>query len=322
MHIVGSAVFVQQFETRVQKASQTGSVRLPHVQLRAAARQRLQNLYVRRCRDGERYKRDERIIQMSALLFDGMVFGPVQSRRLGVSLGVNLLPAGCKYCNFDCIYCECGWNEDHQIKKNTLPTRQEIHTALQRKLTGMQQSGKLPDAITFAGNGEPTIHPDFPGIMDDTVTLRNRYAPRSKISVLSNATMLHRQEVVGALKKADMPILKLDSAFDTTIRLLNQPAGKVSVTGLVEQLASFGGQCIIQTMFVQGTCRGQAVDNAAPAELDAWEQAILAICPGQVMIYTIARDTPADTLRKVSGEKLREIAARIEKHGIPAQVSE
>ncbi|MDR1153349.1 MAG: radical SAM protein [Bacteroidales bacterium] len=259
---------------------------------------------------------------MSAFLFDEIVFGPVQSRRLGVSLGINLLPVACKYCNFDCIYCECGWNADHQIKKNALPTRQEIYAALERKLTGMQQSDKLPDAITFAGNGEPTIHPDFSGIIDDTVTLRNRYAPYSKISVLSNATMLHRQKVADALKKADMPILKLDSAFDTTIQLLNQPAKKISVTGLIEQFSSFGKQCIVQTMFVQGVYRGQTVDNTTPVELDAWEQAILTICPGQVMIYTIARDTPTDTLRKVSGEKLREIAARIKKHGIPAQVSE
>ncbi len=259
---------------------------------------------------------------MSTFLFDEIVFGPVQSRRLGVSLGINLLPVGCKYCNFDCIYCECGWNADNKIKKNALPTRQEIYTALECKLTDMQQAGKLPDAITFAGNGEPTIHPDFAGIIDETVALRNRYAPLSKISVLSNATMLHKQKVVDALKKTDMPILKLDSAFDTTIELLNQPAKKISALKLIEQLQLFGKQCIVQTMFVQGTYRGQTVDNATPEELDAWERAILTISPGQVMIYTIARDTPTDTLRKVPGKILREIAARIEKHGIPVQVSE
>jgi wyosine [tRNA(Phe)-imidazoG37] synthetase (radical SAM superfamily) len=259
---------------------------------------------------------------MSTFLFGEIVFGPVQSRRLGVSLGINLLPVGCKYCNFDCIYCECGRNADHKIKKNALPTRQEISTALEHKLTGMQQSGKLPDALTFAGNGEPTIHPEFAGIIDDTVALRNKYAPHPKISVLSNATMLHRQEAVDALKKTDMPILKLDSAFDATIELLNQPAKTISASKLIRQLQFFGRQCIIQTMFVQGTYRGKTVDNTTPAELKAWEQAILAIRPEQVMIYTVARDTPTDTLRKVPGEKLREIAALIEKHGIPVQVSE
>lgn len=251
-----------------------------------------------------------------------MVFGPIRSRRLGVSLGMNLLPVGCKYCNFDCIYCECGWNVDHRFKTIVLPTRREMYTALECKLTDMQQSGQLPDAITFAGNGEPTIHPDFPGIIDDTIALRNRYAPQSKISVLSNATMLHKQQVTDALKKTDMPILKLDSAFDATIALMNTPAKKISAGQLIEQLRSFGKQCIVQTMFLQGTLRDQIVDNTTPEELEAWEQAILTIRPAQVMIYTIARDTPADTLHKISVDTLREIAARIEKHGIAVLASE
>ena len=259
---------------------------------------------------------------MSTFLFDEIVFGPVRSRRLGVSLGINLLPVNCKYCNFDCIYCECGRNGDDQAGKNALPSRQEIYTALEHKLTVMQQSGQLPDAITFAGNGEPTIHPDFAGIIDDTVSLRNRHAPQSKISVLTNATILHRQEIADALKKTDMPILKFDSAFDATIELLNQPKKKISASKLTQQLQTFGKQCIVQTMFVQGIYCGQTVDNATPAELEAWENAILAIRPAQVMIYTIARDTPTDTLRKVPGETLRKIAAMIERHDIPVQVSE
>jgi wyosine [tRNA(Phe)-imidazoG37] synthetase (radical SAM superfamily) len=272
---------------------------------------------------------------MSTFLFDEIVFGPVQSRRLGVSLGVNLLPVGCKYCNFDCIYCECGRNDPLLCKRNvktwratSLPAREEIYAALESKLTAMQKvetwraTSLQPDAITFAGNGEPTIHPEFAGIIDDTISLRNRFAPQSKISVLTNATMLHRQEIADALKKTDMPILKLDSAFDATIKLLNQPAKKMSAVKLMEQLQSFGKQCIIQTMFVQGTYCGQTVDNTTPEELDAYERAILAIRPAQVMVYTIARDTPTDTLRKISGETLREIAGRIEKHGIPVQVSE
>ena len=190
------------------------------------------------------------------------------------------------------------------------PSRREIYTALEHKLIAMQEVEKQhaaslqPDAITFAGNGEPTIHPDFAGIIEDTVSLRNRYAPQSKISVLTNATMLHRQEIVDALKKTDMPILKLDSALDVTIELMNQPKKKMSASKLIEQLQSFGTQCIIQTMFVQGTYRGQTVDNTTPEELDAWERAILAIRPAQVMIYTIARNTPTDTLSKVPGVRL------------------
>ncbi len=258
---------------------------------------------------------------MATFLFDRIVFGPVQSRRLGVSLGINLLPTDCKYCNFDCIYCECGRNTDADIKKNMLPSRQEVRDALERKLIEMQQSGHAPDAITFAGNGEPTVHPDFAEIIDDTVALRNRYAPASKISVLSNATMLHKPKVVEALKKTNMPILKLDSAIASTIMLLNRPAKKPDLPRLIDQLVSFGNQCIVQTMFVRGTYEGQIIDNTVPEELDAWERVILAVKPHQVMIYTIARDTPTETLRKVSEETLRKIAERIEKHGISVQIS-
>ena len=257
---------------------------------------------------------------MPTFLFDSIVFGPVQSRRLGASLGINLLPVDCKYCNFDCIYCECGRNGKHRSK--TLPLREDVYGALERKLTAMQQTGQLPDAITFAGNGEPTIHPAFAEIIDDTVSLRNRYAPQSKISVLSNASMLHKQEVVDALKKTDLPILKLDSAIDATIAILNQPAKTITASQLIEKLQNLENQCIVQTMFLRGTYRGKTVDNTTPVELEAWERAILAICPKKVTIYTIARDTPIDTLSKVSGDTLGKIATIIEKHGIPVQVSE
>ena len=164
---------------------------------------------------------------MSTFLFREIVFGPVQSRRLGVSLGINLLPVSRKYCNFDCIYCECGRNT-HQLCNGSLPTRQEIYSALERKLIALQQANTLPDAITFAGNGEPTIHPAFAEIINDTVSLRNQFAPNSNISVLSNATTLHSQEIVEALNMIDMPILKLDSAINETIALMNQPAKKIS----------------------------------------------------------------------------------------------
>jgi len=259
---------------------------------------------------------------MSTFLFDDIVFGPVRSRRLGVSLGINLLPKECKYCNFDCIYCECGRNDLQKMKENIFPTRSEIYVELWNKLTMMQHSGQLPDVITFAGNGEPTIHPDFPEIIDDTVSLRNYHAPNSKISVLTNATMLHRKEIVEALKKTDMPILKFDSALDATIEMINQPAKKMPASKLIEQLQSFGKQCIIQTMFIRGTYSGQTVDNTMPEELEAWELAMGNIRPSQVMIYTIARDTSTDTLYKASGETLHFIAGRMKRYGIPVQVSE
>ena len=185
-----------------------------------------------------------------------------------------------------------------------------------------QQQGKNSERLNALNGSAKTIHPDFAGVIDDTVLLRNRYAPQSKISVLTNATMLHRQEVTDALKKTDLPILKLDSSFDTTINLLNQPAKKIQASKLTEQLQNFGKQCIVQTMFVQGTYQGQIVDNTTEEELLGWERAILAIRPAQVMIYTIARNTPIDTLCKVPREVLHKIARRIEKYGLPAQVSE
>lgn len=259
---------------------------------------------------------------MPTFLFDQIVFGPVKSRRLGLSLGINLLPKDCKYCNFDCIYCECGWNaSNRKTAENSFPGRKEISQALEQKLIEMKQSGQLPDSITFAGNGEPTIHPAFAGIIDDTVALRNTYAPESRISVLSNATMLHRPEIIEALKKVDFPILKLDSAIPSTIHLLNRPAKKILLPELISALRSFHGQCIIQTMFIKGTYNGRTIDNTTAEELDAWENAILEINPRQVMIYTIARDTPVETLQKVEPEKLEEIAQRIRRHGIQVQIS-
>ena len=257
-------------------------------------------------------------------LFDEIVFGPVQSRRLGVSLGVNLLPTVRKYCNYDCIYCECGNASREALDTNVhdnIPARGDVYSALERKLSFLQETGKLPDAITFAGNGEPTLHPEFDKIVEDTVFLRNRYSPQSKITVLSNATMLHRNQVVTALKKIDMPILKLDSAIDATLELINQPAKKISAGQLIEQLQSIGNQCIVQTMFLKGTYCGQTVDNTSPEELDAWERAIVTIRPKLVTIYTIDRATPIDTLYKVSGDTLRDIAHSIENHNIAVTVS-
>ncbi|MDR1673100.1 MAG: radical SAM protein [Bacteroidales bacterium] len=253
-------------------------------------------------------------------LFHHLVFGPVQSRRLGVSLGVNLLPPDGKYCNFDCIYCECGWNRDGK-SRSKLPGRAEIRAALMQKLAEMQTTGSIPDSITFAGNGEPTVHPQFPAIVDDVIELRNRYAPSAKISVLSNATMLHHADVIAALQKTDRPILKMDSGIASTIARINRPAADISVPELIARLQSFEGQCIIQTMFVHGTCDGKPVDNTTPEELDAWEQAVLAIRPKQLMIYTIDRDTPANTLRKASSQTLHKIARRMEKFGLQVQVA-
>lgn len=256
---------------------------------------------------------------MATFLFDSIVFGPVRSRRLGVSLGVNLLPTDSKVCSFDCIYCECGWTQS--MASGNLPTRDNVRRALDKKLAEMQFKGDDLDVITFAGNGEPTLHPEFAGIIDDTISIRNSYFPNARIAVLSNSTMIHRSDVIGALNKVDQNILKLDSGFDHTIQLLNKPMMKFDVKSLVEQLKQFKGNLIIQTLFVKGTINNQFVNNTTPDEITAWVRLIEEIKPSEVMVYTIARDTPAQDLQKISIEELNSIAARVEQLGIPVQVS-
>lgn len=256
---------------------------------------------------------------MPTFLFDSFVFGPIRSRRLGVSLGINLLPINSKICSFDCIYCECGWT--NKKEKGRMPSRDEVKKYLDEKLLEMQKKGDALDVITFAGNGEPTLHPGFSGIIDDTIELRDRYFPSSRIAVLSNSTMLNKHAVINALKKVDQNILKLDSVFDSTIKLLNQPQVKFSAEELVKNLKSFEGNLIVQTLFLRGVYEGKIVDNTTKEEVDGWVEQIKAIKPKEVMVYTIARDTPATGLEKISLKELKAIAARIEELGIPVQVS-
>ena len=259
---------------------------------------------------------------MSTFLFDQTIFGPVVSRRLGISLGINLLPNDSKLCSFDCIYCECGWNPEKGTVKAILPTRAEVKSMLSEKLSEMKNEGELPDVITFAGNGEPTLHPDFDLIIDDTLLIRNELCPDARIAVLSNSTMLHKPKVVEALKKIDDNILKLDSGIIDTIRLLDQPVGRFNLPSVVDNLKQFDGRLIIQTMFIRGNYNGTIIDNTTEPELKAWIAILQQIRPRQVMIYTIARDTPANDLRKVSTEELETIAQRVIKEtGLEVQVS-
>ncbi len=258
---------------------------------------------------------------MATFLFDKIIFGPVNSRRLGVSLGINLLPTNVKVCSFDCIYCECGRNPKTYKEKAILPSRSEVKLKLKEKLDEMMAENLLPDVITFAGNGEPTLHAEFAGIIDDTIELRNLMAPKARIAVLSNATMIHKKSVFEALLKIEDNIQKLDSAFESTIQLLDCPNKKFSLDKTVKQLTAFHGNVIIQTLFVKGSYKGQTVDNSTKEELSAWIKLLKEINPAQVMIYTIARDTPTETLKKVSVEDLNKIASILKKEGIKVQVS-
>ena len=257
---------------------------------------------------------------MSGFLFDELIFGPVHSRRLGVSLGINLLPTDNKYCNFNCIYCECGWTEKKPGKKIKLPKKDNYREKLEKKLKELQGTVNEPDSITFAGNGEPTIHPKFAEIIDDTIEARNKYAPKAVISILSNASMLHKKNVVDALKKVDQPILKLDSAIADTFDAINQAQGSLSLDKIMDGLLSFDGKLIIQTLFLRGEYNGKIIDNTTDIEIDAWITALKMIHPEHVMIYPIDRGTPAKDLEKISEDELNSIAERLEKEGITARV--
>ena len=258
---------------------------------------------------------------MATFLFDKVIFGPVKSRRLGVSLGINLLPINGKICSFNCIYCECGWNPEVRMGKSSMPDRREVADNLEKKLREMLASGQLPDVITFAGNGEPTLHPQFPEIVEDTIRIRNRFVAGCKISVLSNATTASNKNVFEALLKIENNIQKLDSAVPETLRALNCPTGKFSVEKLIENLSSFSGRLIVQTLFLRGKRNDKYIDNTTEEELLAWTNALKLIRPQKVMVYSLSRDTPAKDLEKTPIEELKKIAERVRNIGIEVQVS-
>ncbi len=257
---------------------------------------------------------------MATALFNSIIFGPIQSRRLGVSLGVNLLPATGKVCSFDCVYCECGYNAER--KGGKIPTKEEVMTALHQTLLSMHDAHKHLDVITFAGNGEPTMHPDFAEIIDYTLSQRDLFYPEVKVSVLSNSTRIHQKSVFEALKKVDNNILKLDSAIQGTFDLINAPVGKpIAVEELIGYLAAFDGQLIIQTLFLRGEVSGQSIDNTTDEEVNAWLDALDKIKPRSVMIYSIDRPTPAQQLTKVSKEALERIADKARQRGFDVSVA-
>ncbi len=281
---------------------------------------------------------------MSGFLFEQVVFGPIKSRRLGISLGVNLLPLNRKVCTFNCLYCECGWTKhaDDLItqrggelpgtrcsgvgdkmqgqEKRGFPDKNIICAELEKKLTSMVDKKAMLTNITFAGNGEPTLHPDFEEIVNDTIVLRNQYYPMAGISVLSNATFADREPVTRALMKVDQNILKLDAGTDETFQRINNPRIAITLPELIEKLKRFKGKMVIQTLFVKGKYRGTAFDNTTDAEVDAWLKHIDMLQPQSVMIYPIARDTPIEDVEKIAPEKLMEIARKVEALGIRAEV--
>lgn len=253
-------------------------------------------------------------------LFDQVIFGPIHSRRLGLSLGVNLLPVDAKICSFNCLYCECGFNTT--IQEFPFPTREQVSEILSQKLQQMVAANEIPNVITFAGNGEPTLHPEFEGIIDDTIALRDLYCPTAKVSVLSNSTRIHKPHIFSALNKVDNNILKFDSAIDRTMKLIDQPVGKhINVSWLIEQLCKFQGKLIIQTMFIAGEIEGESFDNTTDIEIEAWLKAMELIKPSQIMIYSLDREAPVQNLRKIQLNELNAIAETARARGFNVSVA-
>lgn len=257
---------------------------------------------------------------MATIIFPSPIFGPIKSRRLGISLGINLLPGDGKVCTFDCIYCECGFNADHK-PHSRFPSREEVATALEKKLCEMQAEGAMPDVLTFAGNGEPTIHPRFGDIIDDTIALRDRYCPGAKVSVLSNSTQIMKPEVFEALMKVDNNILKLDTIDPDYINIVDRPTGQYDIDTIIERMKAFNGKVVVQTMFLKGSVDGKDINNTGNYYVKPWIEAVKQIEPREVMIYTIDRETPMQGLLKASKEELDRIVAMLEDEGIKASAS-
>ncbi|MDD4602596.1 MAG: radical SAM protein [Bacteroidales bacterium] len=257
---------------------------------------------------------------MSGFLFHDVIFGPVRSRRLGLSLGINLLPLHKKLCSFNCIYCECGWTPAFVPSASEFPDRTQVARFLEQKLKQLVAEEYLPDSLTYAGNGEPTLHPEFSGIVDDTIELRNKYAPDTKVTVLSNSSMIHHPKVFAALNKLDNNILKLDAGSEKMLSLINQPVTPLVFKKLISGLKMFNGNLIIQSMFLKGTVDGQIIDNTTQEEVLQWLNLLSEIRPKMVMVYPVARETPVHSIEKISDEVLQEIAERVRAAGLNVSV--
>ncbi len=253
------------------------------------------------------------------MLFNDIIFGPVRSRRLGLSLGINVLPEQSKYCSFNCVYCECGWTQTSVLTPGSFHSRDDIRKALSDHCRTMAEVGIKPDSLTFAGNGEPTLHPDFPGIIEDTLAVRDQFFPTALVTVLSNSTTLDRPQVFEALRKVNN-IMKLDAGTEKTFRLINKPLTGVTLMKTVENLAAFGGKVTIQTLFMKAQVKSEWIDNTSPEEVEAWLGHLQRIRPAVVMIYPIDRPAPDNDITKVSTSELQEIAAKVEALGLAVKI--
>jgi wyosine [tRNA(Phe)-imidazoG37] synthetase (radical SAM superfamily) len=256
---------------------------------------------------------------MATFLFEGIVFGPVSSRRLGKSLGVNIMPSESKMCNYNCIYCECGWSQDYDYDK--IPNLEKFSISLEKHLSLIKTENEQVDVITFAGNGEPSLHPEFLEIVEETIRLRNIYLPNVKIAVLTNATRLEVPSVVEALNKVDYAILKIDTAIQRDYEMINCPNKNLKIVKIADLIKLKLNNAIIQTMFFKARVNDFAFDNTSEESLIEYLNLLQNIAPKEVMIYSIARDTPMQGLQKIEFSELKKIGDRIQKLGIKTLIT-
>lgn len=255
------------------------------------------------------------------MLFENTIIGPIHSRRLGNSLGINLLPLKRKFCTYDCIYCECGWNKDTIENKVALPTYDDVKQQLEKRINELKAEGVVVDSFTFAGNGEPTLHPDFVRVVDLVVEMRDKHYPNAVITLLTNATQLCKPEIYDALQKLDNPVLKLDAGMEAMRNSINKPTSeRYSFEELVENLIRFGSNGIIQTLLLRGTNEGKVISNVSEEDFTEYLNLLKKIRPKYVMLYAIDRATPEKDLEKLTVEELEFYAEKIRNEDIDVKV--
>jgi wyosine [tRNA(Phe)-imidazoG37] synthetase (radical SAM superfamily) len=252
------------------------------------------------------------------MLWKDIFYGPILSRRLGFSLGVNLLPVKRKICSFNCVYCECGLN-DNSAPKEQMPTLTDFETAITHTLSDLKNKNQKLDHITFSGNGEPTLHPDFDKIIDITIKYRDKFYPECKIAVLTNSTNVRLERVFTSLNKIELPICKLDAGSERLYQLIDAPVGSVSLDEITEQLTRFNGKIVVQSIFLKGNINNESIDNTTPEELEQYITRLKLINPKMVMIYSLDRVAPFSTIEKLSKEELQKIADYIKSNGFKVE---
>jgi wyosine [tRNA(Phe)-imidazoG37] synthetase (radical SAM superfamily) len=237
-------------------------------------------------------------------LQEGIIYGPINSRRLGRSLGINLLPTTFKLCPFNCIYCQYGWTEAHTDDASKYGDDLPSTGQVKEKLEGWLKKDQKVSYITFSGNGEPCLHPKFDKMVQIASKLRDKYVPQARLAVLSNSTCLAKNSVLEGLKKLDVRIMKLDCGSEETFREVNRPHQNVKYEEVIQGLRDLD-HIIIQSVFMDGE-----TNNIENEDIEKWIEQLNYIRPTEVQIYSIDRPSADQALRLVEKGRLEEIAQK------------